>query len=398
MAVLTGAPPPPLTEAEAAHAASAASALAARIEAAGGWIPFSSFMEAVLYAPGLGYYMAPRPLFGEAGDFVTAPELSPLFPACVANAVADVLERTGGGDVVEFGAGSGALAAELMPSLLRLGAPVARYRIVEPSPALVARQKARVSGDPALAACRDRFAWHDAAPGEAWQGAAIANEVVDALPVERFRIASRGCEALGVAAVGDGVRFEPRPAGGELAAAVAALQAALSTPMPAGFVSEWRPGQRAWLDRTARSLEKGAIFVFDYGLPRDQYYHASRDGGTLCGFRQHRRVADPLATPGLQDLTAWVDYSALADDAAAAGLALGGFATQAHFLLAAGIDGELLRLSEGAQPAALRKLRQDAATLMLPGEMGERFKAMALTRDIRGPLHGFGFRDLAASL
>ena len=396
--MLTRAPPPPLTGAEAAHAARAASALAAGIEAAGGWVPFSSFMEAALYAPGLGYYMVPRDLFGAEGDFVTAPELSPLFAACVANAAAGVLAQAGGGDVVEFGAGSGALAAELMPALLRLGAPVARYRIVEPSPALAARQRARVAGDPALAACHDRFAWHDAAPREEWRGVAIANEVVDALPVDRFRVTADGCEALGVAVGAGGFRFEARPARAELAAAVAMLQGLLSSPLPPGFVSEWRPGQRAWLAEATRALTRGALIVFDYGLPRDQYYHASRDGGTLCGFRRHRRVADPLADPGLQDLTAWVDFSALADDAAAAGLVLGGFATQAHFLLDAGIDAGLARLSSGAPPAAVRKLRQDAATLLLPGEMGERFKAMALARGIRGPLQGFGFRDLAASL
>jgi SAM-dependent MidA family methyltransferase len=396
--VLTELPLPPLTGAEATHGARVAAELSERIEAAGGWIPFSSFMETALYAPGLGYYVVPRALFGPGGDFVTAPELSPLFAACVANGVAGLLAEAGGGDVVEFGAGSGALAAELMPALLRLGAPVARYRIVEPSPVLAARQRERVDGEPALAACRDRFAWQVAAPREEWQGVAIANEVIDALPVDRFRVTTGGCEALGVAMADGGFRFEARPAGAALAAAVDALQRALSSPMLPGFVSEWRPGQRAWLEEALRTLTRGAFLAFDYGLPRDQYYHASRDGGTLCGFRQHRRVADPLADPGLQDLSAWVDYSALADDAEQAGFSLGGFATQAHYLLAAGIDGELARLSQDADPATLRRLRQDAATLMLPGEMGERFKAMALTRGIRGPLHGFGFRDLAASL
>ena len=389
---------PPLTAAETGHGVRVAAALAARIEAAGGWIPFSSFMETALYAPGLGYYVVPRAVFGARGDFVTAPELSPLFAACVANGVAGILAQAGGGDVVEFGAGSGALAAELVPALLRLGAPIASYRIVEPSPALAARQRERVAGEPKLAACRDRFAWQEAAPQEDWQGVAIANEVIDALPVDRFRVTAGGCEALGVAVTGHGFRFESRPADAALAAAVDALQGALSSPMSPGFVSEWRPGQRAWLGEALRTLDRGAFIAFDYGLPRDQYYHASRDGGTLCGFRQHRRVDDPLADPGLQDLTAWVDFSALADDAQAAGFSLGGFATQAHYLLAAGIDAELARLSQEADAAKLRKLRQDAATLMLPGEMGERFKAMAFTRGIRGPLHGFGFRDLAASL
>jgi SAM-dependent MidA family methyltransferase len=140
------------------------------------------------------------------------------------------------------------------------------------------------------------------------------------------------------------------------------------------------------------------MLVVDYGLPRAQYYHPSRDGGTLCGFRRHRRVADPLAEPGLQDLTAWVDFSALADDGGACGLELGGFATQAHYLLATGIQHEVARLSEAAGETTRRGLGQDAATLLLPGEMGERFKVMALMRGIRGTPLGFGFRDLAPSL
>ena len=396
--MLTAAPPPPPTAHEAAHAERVAAALRSRIAAGGGWMPFREFMETALYAPGLGYYVTPRALFGAAGDFVTAPELSPLFAACLAHGVADLLARTGGGDVVEFGAGSGALAVSLLPALQRLEAPVTRYRVVEPSPVLAARQREWIAREPGLAAFRDRFEWLEAPPQDAWQGVALANEVVDALPVDRFRVTTGGCEALGVVAAGSGFAWAPAPAGAALATAVQSLQCALPSPMPAGYVSELRPGQRDWLAGSARTLERGAILVIDYGLPRAQYYHPSRDGGTLCGFRRHRRVADALADPGLQDLTAWVDYSALAEDAVACGLAMGGFATQAHYLLDAGIESELARLADAATDAARRALNQDAATLLLPGEMGERFKAMALVRDIRGPFLGFGFRDLAASL
>jgi SAM-dependent MidA family methyltransferase len=216
--------------------------------------------------------------------------------------------------------------------------------------------------------------------------------------VDRFRVTATGCEAIGVVAARGGFAFEPRPASPELAGAVEALQRMLPEPMPAGYVSEWRPRQGAWLEAAMRSMRQGALLVFDYGLPRAQYYHPSRDGGTLCGFRRHRRVADALAAPGLQDLTAWVDFSALADDATVAGLELRGFATQAHYLLDAGLERALARLSESAGVASLAALRRDASTLLLPGEMGERFKAMVLARGIRAPLPGFGFRDLAASL
>lgn len=396
--MLTAAPPPPPDADEIAHGERVAAALRARIAEGHGWMPFREFMETALYAPGLGYYATPRALFGAAGDFVTAPELTPLFAACLANGIAGLLAKTDGGDVVEFGAGSGALAVELLPALKRLGAQVERYRIVEPSPVLAARQRERIGVDARLAGLRDRFEWLEAAPAGHWRGVAFANEVVDALPVDRFRVTAGGCEAIGVIEAGDAFAFAPAVADAALAAAVESLQGALAVPMPAGYVSELRPGQRGWLAAAAQGLSRGAILVVDYGLPRAQYYHPSRDGGTLCGFRRHRRVADALADPGLQDLTAWVDYSALADDGAACGLAMGGFATQAHYLLDTGIERELARLAESAGDAARRALRQDAATMLLPGEMGERFKAMVLAREICGPFPGFGFRNLAASL
>jgi SAM-dependent MidA family methyltransferase len=396
--VLTPGALPPLDPEEARRSAELAARIRGRIAARGGWLPFSDFMQAALYEPELGYYASERPIFGSAGDFVTAPELSPLFAGCVAGALDALLAAAGDADVLEFGAGSGVMAAELMAALARRGRQPRRYRIVEPSRTLRGRQRRLLESRPETASVLDRFEWLDAPPRAGWQGVALANEVIDALPVDRFRIVRAGCEAIGVAADGDGFRWDARPADSPLAEAVAALQRGLPTPMAAGFVSELRPGQADWLRQASAGLERGALLVIDYGLPRAQYYHASRDGGTLCGFRRHRRVDDPLATPGAQDLTAWVEFSALADAARAAGLAVGGFATQAHFLLEAGIERELARLVESGGERDRARHRQAAATLLLPGEMGERFKVMALTREIRGPLDGFGFRDLAASL
>lgn len=383
------------TPEERARSAPVAGEIRRRVAVAGGWIPFSQYMDAALYAPGLGYYMTERPIFGAPGDFVTAPELSPVFAACIANGIADLLEKAGGGDIVEFGAGSGGLAAHVCAALVERGAPVAKYRIVEPSPALAARQRERVARSPGMLG---RFEWLDAPPREPWQGVAFANEVVDALPVDRFRVSANGIEALGVIVRDEGFAWAARPADAPLSDAVESIQRLLPSRLPAGYVSEIRPGQRAWLRGATASLARGAILLVDYGLPRAQYYHPSRDGGTLCAFRRHRRVEDVLSDAGIQDLTAWVDFSALADDAAACGLELGGFATQAHYLIATGLERELDRLTAGVEEREAAAHRQFAATMLLPGEMGERFKAMALVRGIRGPLLGFGFRDLSASL
>ncbi|MGH8251729.1 MAG: class I SAM-dependent methyltransferase [Steroidobacteraceae bacterium] len=385
----------PLTVEEATHGEKVAAQLRELIDAAGGWLPFSRFMQEALYAPALGYYATGRVQFGPAGDFVTAPELSPLYAHCLARQVAEILESVGGGDIVEFGAGSGRLAVDLLTALGRLGVRPRRYCIVEVSAPLRSRQQALLASFPALAA---EVEWLDTPPPEAWRGIAVANEVVDALPVERFRIAGEGCEALGVVVAGQAFRFEPRPADDALAAAVSRLRRRLTHRLPDGFVSECCPSLPAWLAAAAATLEQGVFLVADYGLPRAHYYHPSRDGGTLCGYYRHRRAENVLARAGLQDITAWVDFSALADAAIGSGFTIAGFATQAHALAALGIDRELSALQRGAGEQERYRLAQSAQTLLLPGEMGERFKWMALAKGIAGPLAGFSFRDLSASL
>jgi len=393
--VLTAAALPPLSPEESEHCARVAAYLRVLIEEAGGWLPFSQFMNAALFAPGLGYYMAGRQRFGAGGDFVTAPELSPLFAHCLAVPVVELLGRIDGGEILELGAGNGKLAADLLQALAMRSALPRRYRIVEVSAALRAEQRARLAGIPS---CADRVEWLDTLPMDDWRGVVIANEVIDALPVERFRIIETGCEVFGVIVDESGFAWRARPAEAPLAAQVESTMVRLPAKLPAGFVSELRPMLPAWLATVSASLAHGAMLVFDYGLPRAQYYHASRDGGTLCGFYRHHRVDDVLTRPGLQDLTAWVDFSALADAAVGCGLAVEGFATQAHFLAASGIDRELAALVENASEGERFALTQSAQMLMLPGEMGERFKVMALTRGIAGQLTGFGFRDLSQSL
>lgn len=382
---------PPLSPAEAAHSDRVAAHLRGLIAVSGGWLPFSRFMDAALYAPGLGYYMAGQTRFGAGGDFMTAPEISPLFARCLATQVAEILERAGNGDLVEYGAGSGALAAGLLQALAGIDALPRRYRIVEISAPLRAQQQSRIAGLPDLAG---RVEWLDEPPATAWQGVAIANEVLDALPVDRFRASRNGCEAVVVVTAGQGFTWRLRQADASLATAVAGLDMALAD----GYVSELRPMLPGWIDIATATLEKGVLLLIDYGLPRSQYYHASRDGGSLCAFYRHRRVDDVFARPGLQDLTAWVDFSAVANAAAAAGLEVAGFATQAHFLASLGIDRELAAALGAANVHDALALSQGASMLLLPGEMGERFKVMALSRGIEVTLSGFSFRDLSSSL
>lgn len=386
---------PALTADESDHSARVAASIRGAIVAAGGWIPFEQFMRLALYAPGLGYYAAGAHKLGAGGDFVTAPELTPLFARCLAAQVAEVFERTGGGDLLEVGAGSGALAADLLPALARRGALPGRYRILEVSGELRERQRATLARRAgALAA---RVEWLDALPGDDWRGVVVGNEVLDALPVARFRVVPGGYEALGVVVAGEAFAGEARPADPALRARLDALAAALPAPLPAGFESELCPMLPAWIAALAARLRQGVMLFLDYGLPRAQYYHPSRAGGTLCGYFRHRRVEDVLSRPGLQDLTAWVDFTTVAEAAVAAGLEVAGFATQAHFLLGAGLERELAAAPAGDAAAGLAQ-SQALATLLLPGEMGERCKAIMLARGVAGPWSGFGFRDLAATL
>jgi SAM-dependent MidA family methyltransferase len=394
--MLTPAPLPGLTPEESAHAGRVASHLREVIAEAGGWVPFSRFMQEALYAPGLGYYSAGARKFGAEGDFVTAPELTPVFARCLATQVAEVLEEAGGGCVVEAGAGSGALASELLATLAARGALPARYEILEVSADLRERQRATLAGRDA--ALLERVRWIDSPPAESWQGVVLANEVLDALPVERFRVARDGYEAIGVAAGDEGFRFEARPAEPALAGAIAARVADLPEPLRVGYESELCTWVRPWIAALAGGLTRGALLLADYGLPRAQYYHPSRAGGSLCGFFRHRRVEDVLARPGLQDITAWVDFTEVAEAGLDAGLELAGFATQAHFLMSLGLEHELAAAGEGLDVTGRARLSQAAAMLVLPGEMGERFKVMALSRGLKSRLAGFSFRDLAATL
>jgi len=385
---------PPLTTEESAHAARLGERLRAAIEQAGGWIGFARYMQIVLYEPGLGYYSAGARKLGAAGDFITAPEVAPLFSRCLAVQCAEVLRTLGGGDLLELGAGSGVMAAALLGELERRDALPHRYYILDVSADLRHRQRETLAA--AVPRLVGRVEWLDRLP-DALEGVVVANEVLDALPVDRFVMRGGAARALGVAWQEGGPVWSEAPATERLAAAVAQVQRESRVDWPDGYVSEVNLDLGEWLATVAGALARGVMLFVDYGLPRREYYAAERSSGTLlCHFR-HRFHDDPFARPGLEDITAWVDFTAVADAGQAAGLAVAGYTTQAHFLMGSGI-GELVADVTGLDAVGRVNLSRQAMLLTLPGEMGERFKALALTRGYDAPLGGFAVRDLRHTL
>lgn len=365
----------------------------AAIVTAGGAIPFSRYMELCLYSPGLGYYSTGAAKFGAAGDFVTAPELSPLFGRCIARTCAAALQQTGG-SILEFGAGSGCLAVDLLGALEAAGQLPAHYYILERSAALRERQRQRlVEQLPRLAG---RVVWLEHLPGAGFRGVLLANEVLDAMPVERLRWTRDGVEQFYVASAGD--RFTWRtgvPASPALASTAEALRRTCG--LADGYVSEINPMLMPWINSIAALLEAGLLLVSDYGEARPGYYHPQRRQGTLRCHYRHRAHDDPFLWPGLQDITAHVDFTAIAEAAAATGLGVTGFATQAAYLLDCGVDSLLQAAGPVDSPDYLKAAGQ-AKQLLLPGEMGERFKFIALARALEAPLPGFRMQDLRGRL
>ena len=394
MSRVTGATLPPLSAAESEHSRALLERIRAEIEGQDGWISFDRFMEMALYEPGLGYYSAGAAKFGSAGDFVTAPEISPLFSRCVAAQCAEVLAALGGGDILEVGAGSGVMAADLLAELEVLEQLPRRYLILELSADLRQRQRALLAERAARHV--ERIAWVDSLP-QALAGLIVANEVLDAIPVERFRVRGDKDNALGVTWHGQGPDWSEVRARRELAMRVRSLERYVGERFPSGYTSEINLRHGPWIAALAAALTRGVMLFIDYGLPRRQYYRPERHDGTLlCHFR-HRFHNDPFAHVGLQDIGAWVDFTAIAEAATQAGLELAGYTTQAHFLMGTGIERYLAALTQ-AQVAERVNVARQAMLLTLPAEMGERFKAIALTRGYERPLSGFAIRDLAATL
>ncbi len=355
------------------------------ITAAGGWISFARYMELALYAPGLGYYSAGSRKLGPAGDFVTAPELSPLFGRALARQLAELL-RQGLPAILELGAGSGALAATLLTELAAHDCLPERYAILELSADLRERQRQYLRQTvPHLA---DRVHWLDALP-EQFSGVILGNEVLDAVPVQRIRSADGAIAELGVRVVEHELAWARQPASGTLAAAARTLA------LPDDYETELNPAAAALIGDLARRLRRGVLLFIDYGFPAHEFYHPQRNRGTLMCHYRHHAHADPFLWVGLQDITAHVDFSAIAR--AGAGLELLGYTGQAQFLINCGIT-ELLGAVPAEDPARYAPLAAQAQKLLSPAEMGELFKVIALGRDVAVPLLGFRRGDRSHTL
>jgi SAM-dependent MidA family methyltransferase len=387
-------PVPPLTTDEAAHSRRLVHRIWEEIDARGGWLSFERFMEMALYEPGLGYYSAGATKLGAGGDFVTAPEVSSLFSRCLANQCSEILQHVGAGAILEFGAGSGVMAADLLNELAAQGALPERYLILEVSADLRDRQRALLLERASAHAAR--VEWIDRLPEE-FRGVVLANEVLDALPVQRFRIRGDHINSLGVTWQLGRLDWSETRADAELEAAVRRIEANSGERLPDGYTSEINLRLTPWIAGVAAALREGVALFIDYGLPQRQYYRTERSEGTLlCHFR-HRFHDDPLINVGVQDIGAWVDFTAVAEAASAAGLTVAGFSTQAHFLIGNGLE-QLLAPAALNELASRVQLARQAMLLTLPGEMGERFKVIGLSRGVEQPLRGFGVRDLAATL
>lgn len=368
--------------------------IAAEIAAAGGWIDFARFMALALYAPGLGYYSGGARKFGAAGDFVTAPEMTPAFAQTLAAQAAQVMAASAP-QLLEAGAGSGRLAADLLQELEARGALPETYAILELSGELRERQRDTLAATvPHLV---DRVRWLDRLP-EKFDGLVLANELLDALPVHLVRWNEDGIAERGVAWDGDAFdefHWQERPAAG---AVLARAQTLAGEGVPGGgYLSEIGLAAAAWTGSWADILGRGALLLIDYGFPRREFYHPQRGEGTLMCHYRHHAHPDPFYLPGLQDITAHVDFTAIAEAGTEAGLDFLGYTTQAAFLFNCGLT-EVLARTPADDPRRYLPLANAAQKLISPAEMGELFKVIALGRGIAEPLIGFVSGDRSATL
>lgn len=372
-----------------AHSAKLVDILRQEIHLSGGFITFARFMELALYFPGLGYYSAGQHKLGKKGDFVTAPEISPLFSQCVATQCKQILNELDNSDILEVGAGSGVFAKDILLELESLNSLPEHYFILEISAELRARQKQLLTHHcPHLL---NRIAWLDSLPKTAINGIIIANEVLDAMPVHCFRLENSEIKERCVTWDHDHFTWMlTSPTTPDLTQHIEFLLQEYT--LPEGYESEINLMLPAWINSMTSTLSTGVILLFDYGYGRAEYYHAERKMGTLMCYYQHLRHDNPFKLIGLQDITAHVDFTTVAETACAAGYTLAGYSIQAAFLL----NCQLLELAQKkGKTALLEEIHQLQAIkkLTLPSEMGELIKVMALSKNYAKSLHGFPLPD-----
>lgn len=370
--------PPPSADAI-AHSNELRQLILREVTTSGGWLPFARFMELALYAPGLGYYTAGARKFGAAGDFVTAPELSPLFGRTLARQAAQIMQLSTP-HILELGAGSGKLAADMLPELERMNALPERYDILEVSADLRQRQQEQLREK--LPHLMERIHWLDALP-ENISGAVLGNEVLDALPVHLLHWHDGSILERGVSSNGESFTWLDRPLSSSLLA-----EAAQKISAPDGYLSEISLASRGLVASLAERLQQGALLFIDYGYGAGEYYHPLRSSGTLMCHYRHHAHDDPFYLPGLQDITAHVDFTAVAECAIDHGAQFLGYTTQAHFLVNCGI-ADFMAESDPENLHAHLPLSAQMQKLTSPAEMGELFKVIALGKDVEEELQGF---------
>lgn len=364
-----------------------------KMDAQGGCISFDQYMEQALYAPGLGYYSNGLMPFGEGGDFITAPESGNLFAQCLARPIADVLRTFSSATVLELGAGSGVLAADLLEELERLEELPDQYWILETSAAMQALQRERLQQQ--VPGLLSRVSWLTELPAQPLDGVIFGNEVADALPVQRFCWNDGDVTELAVGLKDGALADEARPADKILQQRVALL--ADDYCWDGEYRSEWCPMLSAWVKSLADCVGNGLLLLIDYGYARAEYYHPQRTTGTLVCHYRHRAHADPYWNPGLQDITAFVDFTSIAEAASDAGLQMQGFTSQGRFLLACGVDQVMAQI-DSADTRAMLELGNQLKRLVLQGDMGERFKCIGFSRGLEATVHGFEAQDLRSRL
>jgi SAM-dependent MidA family methyltransferase len=358
-----------------------------------GPISFSEYMEMALYSPGLGYYSAGLQKFGAGGDFVTSPQLGNVFAGCIAAQIVQVSAELGEYDIIEAGAGSGILAADIL-TILENTQPPARYLILERSAHL--RQVQKETLQKYVPQWLDRVVWLDQPPEENWQGVFLANEVLDALTVERFCLRGDDILQLQVTSGKQGLQWHEGICPMELENQVTNLLGKLERPLSEGYRSEINTSLPAWLQVVTASMQRGVALFIDYGYVRQEYYQPQRFDGTLICHYQQRAHDDPFSWPGLTDLSASVDFTALAEAADECELDVSGYTNQAMFLLGCGLE-QVFADSRSLSPTDQIARNNEIRKLTLPGEMGERFQVMALSRgldeELTETLRGFSLAD-----